>query len=201
MRRHHRRTCWSVQIPLRARTRRSFFLNAPTKKERDARSPPLPSRIPLTFLSRLAPPLSDTCIRPTEMHGAHDQNDERRERTRVPTPSPAWPLRPRHCWVFKNGASFFPRFSTSGCERASFFLKFRLATPPPLPRVRAQSAVSHPLYLIVKREQVTCRFCFSEFPVSVVAVGFLMKREEREKKDPLSFSLPSQSLSILKRIG
>lgn len=41
---------------------------------------------------------------------------------------------------------------------------------------------------------MTFRFCFSEFPVSVVAVGFLMKREEREKKDPLSFSLPSVSL-------
>ena len=68
-------------------------------------------------------------------------------------------------------------------------------------RARSKRGLSHPLYLIVKRVQLTCRFCFSEFPVSVVAVGFLMKRKEREKKDPLSFSLPSQSLSILKRIG
>ena len=99
-RRQHRRACWSLEIPPSARTRRSFFGCSDKKRqERDARSSSSSvENSPKTFLARRERSL-DTCIRPTEVRDGHEQSDEYCEKTRGPTPPPAWPLRPRHRWT------------------------------------------------------------------------------------------------------
>jgi len=138
----------------------------------------------------------DTCIRPTEMHGVHDQNDERRERTRVPTPSPAWPLRARHRWVFKNGASFFPRFSTSGCERASFFFLNSASQRRRLFHACALKARS------LVPSLLNCQKRASDLPLLLFRIPRLRRRRRvfdekgRERKKRPSLLFPSLSVSL-----